>query len=157
MSSASAVSEIDNVLAGYQRTRQDLIPILQDVQDRLGFLSEEAVRRVAEHVDLSPNDVFGVATFYTQFRFHPPGKHRVKVCLGTACHVRRSPLIMEEIARRLGISAGETTEDRQFSLQSVACFGSCALAPVVVLGDRVYGRMTPRKMEKLIEEHRDES
>ena len=157
MSSASAVSEIDNVLAGYQRTRQDLIPILQDVQDRLGFLSEEAVRRVAEHVDLSPNDVFGVATFYTQFRFHPPGKHHVKVCQGTACHVRRSPLIMEEISRRLGISAGETTEDRQFSLQSVACFGSCALAPVVVLGDRVYGRMTPRKMEKLIEEHRDES
>lgn len=151
---AHVSQDIQPVLAGYDRSRENLIPILQDVQDHLSFLSPEAVKSIADYLGLSENDVYGVATFYAQFRFHPPGKHHIKVCQGTACHVRGSGLILEAVTRRIGITSGETTEDRQFSLERVACFGSCALAPVVVVDDRVYGRMTPKKTEKLIEDNR---
>ena len=151
MNAGSTNGAIEDVLARYDQGRDNLIPILQDVQDCLSYLSPEAVERIARHLGLSENDVFGVATFYAQFRFHPPGKHHVKVCQGTACHVRGSGLILESVVRRLGIASGETTEDGNFSLERVACFGSCALAPVVVVDERVYGRMTARKTEKLIE------
>ncbi len=151
MNTGSTNGAIEDVLARHDQGRDNLIPILQDVQDCLSYLSPEAVERIARHLGLSENDVFGVATFYAQFRFHPPGKHHVKVCQGTACHVRGSGLILESVVRRLGIAAGETTEDGNFSLERVACFGSCALAPVVVVDERVYGRMTARKTEKLIE------
>lgn len=151
MGDGHEIAEVGEVLAGHSRARQDLIPILQDVQDRVGFLPPEAIGRIAESLDLSENDVFGVATFYSQFRFHAPGKHHIKVCRGTACHVRRSNLILERLSQKLGISPGETTEDREFSLETVACFGSCALAPVVVVNDKVYGRMNARKMEKLMD------
>jgi len=152
MEPATAMSEVEAVLSVYGRGRENLIPILQEVQDRAGFLSEEAMNRIAEYLDLSDNDVFGVATFYAQFRFHPPGRHHIKVCQGTACHVRGSGLIQEEITRKLGIGPGETTADLEFSLERVACFGSCALAPVLVVDDKVYGRMTPKKTKKIIEE-----
>ena len=152
MVAESEIAEVGEALAGHSRARQELIPILQDVQDRVGFLPQEALGRIAEFLDVSENDVFGVATFYSQFRFHPPGKHHIKVCRGTACHVRRSGLILERLSQKLGIAPGETTEDREFSLETVACFGSCALAPVVVVNDKVYGRMSTRKMEKLLDE-----
>jgi NADH:ubiquinone oxidoreductase subunit E len=154
MAVAANVPTLESVISSYDQRCENLIPVLQDVQDQLGFLSEEAVSRVAEYLGLSPNDAYGVATFYTQFRFHPAGKNHIKVCLGTACHVRRSGLILEALTRKLGIAPGETTQDLKYSLESVACFGSCALAPVVVLDDKVYGRMTQRKTEKLIEGHR---
>ena len=143
---------VDEVCANYDPDRQYLIPILQDVQDRSGYLSEEAIHRISEFLGLSENESCGVATFYAQFRFNPPGKHCVKVCQGTACHVRGSGLIRETVSRKLGIIPGETTPDLQFSLERIACLGSCALAPVVVIDDKVYGRMTARKVEKRIEE-----
>ena len=152
MTTATMSPDVQGVLSGYDERRQNLIPILQDVQDVLGYLSEDAVSRVADHLGLSENDVFGVATFYTQFRFTPPGRHCIKVCQGTACHVRGSGLIVEELERRLGVAPGETTEDLKFSLERVACYGSCALAPVMVIDDDVHGRMNARKAEKLIEE-----
>ncbi len=150
MTTASTTPELDRILAGYDRERPNLIPLLQDVQDELGFLPPEAIATVAEHLNLSVNDVYGVATFYTQFRFVPPGDHCIKVCQGTACHVRASGLIVEEITRKLGIEPGQTTEDRKFSLERVACYGSCALAPVVVIDDKVSGRMTAKKTDQLI-------
>ena len=152
MTTDSITPKIDRVLAGYDRQRQNLIPILQDIQDQLGFLGEEAVNRIAEHLDLSPNEIFGVATFYTQFRFAPLGKNHLKVCRGTACHVRGSALILEKLEQKLGVTQGETTADGKFSIEKVACFGSCALAPVVVINDKVYGRMTAKKTEKIIED-----
>jgi NADH-quinone oxidoreductase subunit E len=152
MSESTSAAQIDSILSAYGTGRDNLIPLLQDVQEKLGSLSEEAVDRIAGHLDLSANDVFGVATFYAQFRFHAPGKHHVKVCQGTACHVRGSGLIAEAVTRKLGIVPGETTADLEYSLERVACFGSCALAPVVVIDDKVYGRMTPKKTEKIIEE-----
>jgi len=156
MGDVNAVAEVGAVLDGHGRARQELIPILQDVQDRLGFLPREALGRIADSLDLSENDIFGVATFYSQFRFTPPGRHHVRVCRGTACHVRGSNPILDGIVRKLGISPGETTEDRAFSLETVACFGSCALAPVVVVNDKVYGRMSAKKVEKLLDGLRDE-
>lgn len=147
----STQQQLDLIFSNHPPTRDSLIPILQDVQESMHFLSAEAVEAVARFLDLSENDVYGVATFYAQFRFHPPGRHHIRVCQGTACHVRGSGLILEGVSRRLGIAPGETTEDGKFSLERVACFGSCALAPVVVLDEKVYGRMTPRKTQKMIE------
>jgi len=145
-------NNLETILAEYGRERDNLIPLLQEVQERLQFLSPEAVRLVADHLGLSENDVYGVATFYAQFRFIPPGLHHVKVCQGTACHVRGSDRIMDAVSRKTGIEPGETSADGKFSLEQVACFGSCALAPVVVLDDKVYGRMTAAKTQKIIED-----
>ena len=147
-----AQPNLDEILAGSGRERDNLIPLLQEVQDRFQYLATEAVQRVAEHLELSENDVYGVATFYAQFRFVPPGLHHVKVCQGTACHVRGSGMIVDAISRTIGIEPGQTSADGKFSLERVACFGSCALAPVVVLDDKVFGRMTAAKTKKLIED-----
>ncbi len=152
MTQMHAPQTLDAVLSGYGRDRDNLIPLLQEVQDHLHYLSPEAVRQVAEHLNLSENDVYGVATFYAQFRFVPPGLHHVKVCQGTACHVRGSDMIMDAISRSTGIEPGQTSSDGQFSLERVACFGSCALAPVVVVDDKVYGRMTTARTRKLIKD-----
>jgi NADH-quinone oxidoreductase subunit E len=154
MTASEDVATLESIFSSYDARPENLIPILQDVQDQLGYSSEEAVTRIAEYLGVSANQVYGVATFYSQFRFHPAGKRHMKVCTGTACHVRRSALILEALERKLRIAPGETTPDRQYSLESVACFGSCALAPVVVMDDRVYGRMTTTKTEKLIEGRR---
>jgi len=143
---------LEAILGRYNQDRENLIPLLQEVQDRFQYLSSEAVAAVADHLDLSENDVYGVATFYAQFRFVPPGLHHIKVCEGTACHVRGSDRILESISRSTGIAPGQTSPDGKFSLERVACFGSCALAPVVVIDDKVYGRMTAPKTQKLIEE-----
>ncbi len=148
---SSIEPSVREILNSHSQARENLIPILQEIQDREAYLSAEAVGRVADYLKLSENDVYGVATFYAQFRFHPPGRHHIKVCDGTACHVRGSRLIVEAVTRKIGISPGETSLNRDFSLEQVACFGSCALAPVVVLDEKVYGRMTTRKMQKLIE------
>ena len=140
-----------DMFAEYGRERDNLIPLLQAIQDRYSFLSPDAVRQVAEHLELSENDVYGVATFYAQFRFTPPGLHHVRVCQGTACHVRGSDMILDAISRATGIEPGQTSADGKYSLERVACFGTCALAPVVVLDDKVYGRMTAARTQKLIE------
>jgi NADH-quinone oxidoreductase subunit E len=143
---------LETILSQYDRERDNLIPMLQEMQERFQYLSPEAVQAVADHLELSANDVYGVATFYAQFRFVPPGLHHIKVCEGTACHVRGSDRILESISRATGIAPGQTSPDGQFSLERVACFGSCALAPVVVVDDKVYGRMTAAKTNKLIED-----
>ena len=138
------------VLNTHGRERKNLIPILQKVQEELGYLPEEAVSEVAQFLRLSQNEVFGVASFFAQFRFERQGEHGVKVCLGTACHVRGAPRIVEAVERELNIRTGETTEDYKFSLDRVACFGSCALAPVMVVDKTVYGRMTTAKAKEVL-------
>lgn len=141
---------IREVLDAHGRCRDSLIPVLQAIQRRLGYVSEDAVRAVSGYLDTSENEIYGVATFYTQFRFTRPGDHNVKICRGTACHVRGCRLIINEASRRLGIEPGETTADGKFDLESVACFGSCALSPVVVVDGQVHGRMTPKKVARLL-------
>ena len=130
--------------------RSKLIPILQLVQQKFAYLPGEAIHLVAGHLDISSSEVYGVATFYNQFRFNPPGKNPVKVCLGTACHVKGGDIILENFERKLEIKEGETTPDREYSVDRVACVGCCALAPVVVLGETVHGHMQPSKVEGLV-------
>ena len=142
--------DITSILTAFEKERGYLMPILQMIQEKHHYLSPLALQMVARYLKMSCSEVYGVATFYNQFRFYPPGKHQIKVCLGTACHVRGSDIIQENFERKLGIKAGETTPDREFSIDRVACVGCCALAPVAVIDDTVCGQMAPSKVEGLI-------
>ena len=124
--------------------------MLQKVQEELGYLSEEAISEVAAFLGLSKNEVYGVASFYAQFRFERQGEHTIRVCQGTACYVQGGQRVLETMERELGIQSGETSEDYKFSLEKVACFGSCALAPVIVVDKAVYGKMTTVKAKNLL-------
>ena len=141
------VEEIAAMLPDFENSRGNLIPILQSIQEKHAYLSEAAMEMVAEHLSISPSEVYGVATFYNQFRFHPPGKHQIKICLGTACHVAGGDIILENFERKLGIKDGETTPDREYSIERVACVGCCALAPVAVIDDAVEGHVQPSRVE----------
>jgi len=132
------------------RERGRLIPMLQLVQDTLAYLPPLAIRLVADHLEITASEVYGVATFYNQFRFTPPGRHRIKVCLGTACHVKGGEIILENFERKLQIRDGQTTADREFSIDRVACVGCCALAPVAIVGETLYGKMQPSKVEGIV-------
>ena len=147
---AEELRELDACLDPFGEDRGNLIPMLQRIQEKLAYLPPEALHRVARHLHLAPAEVYGVATFYNQFRFHPPGKHPIKVCLGTACHVRGGEIILENFERKLGIKDGQTTEDREFSIDRVACVGCCALAPVALVEEKVHGHMAPSKVEGLV-------
>lgn len=144
------LKHVTQKLDAIEKHRGNLIPILQMVQNKLAYLPPEALKMVAQHLGILESEVYGVATFYNQFRFHPPGKHPIKVCLGTACHVRAGDIILENFERKLEISDGETTEDREFSIERVACVGCCALAPVAIIDDTVHGHMAPSKVEGLL-------
>jgi len=148
------VEQLAEILNPYKGERGTLIPVLQKVQESFGYLSQEAVSQVAKFLRVSESEIFGVASFYAQFRFTRPGEHSVKVCLGTACHVRGGVRILDTLQRELGIEPGGTTADYKFSLERVACFGSCALAPVAVIDDKVYGRLTTTKAKEIIDQHR---
>ena len=147
--------QLSQVLAPYRGQKGATIPVLQKVQEELGYLPEEAISEVANFLGLTNNEVYGVASFYAQFRFIRQGEHTIKVCQGTACHVRGGRRILEAVEREINIQPGETTEDYKFSLERVACFGSCALAPVMVVDKTVYGRMTPTKARKTLAEFED--
>lgn len=138
------------ILAGYPAGRDNLIPVLQEVQERHGYLSEAAVRALAVASGISENEIYGVATFYSQFRFQPPAAHTIHVCEGTACHVRGGHQIMHDFEERLNISAGEMTPDHQFGLERVACVGCCALAPVVLVDGKVRAGMKPKNVRGLL-------
>lgn len=144
------LNHLSSELTQFEKNRINLIPILQLVQQRIKYLPPEAIKLVAGYLEIPESQVYGVATFYNQFRFNPPGKHPVKVCLGTACHVRGGDIILENFERKLDIKEGETTADREFSVERVACVGCCALAPVALVGDDVHGKMAPSKVEGLI-------
>ncbi len=141
---------VGTVLQDLGIERASLIPILQGVQNRLGYLPSLAMRQVAEALQLPEVEVFGVGTFYNQFRLNPPGKHQIKVCMGTACHMMGGHIILESFERRLSILEGETTPDREYSLERVACVGCCALAPVVVVDDNVEARVSPIRVDGIL-------
>jgi NADH-quinone oxidoreductase subunit E len=130
------------------------IPLLADVQREVGYVAEEAVNYVGSQLSISAAELFGVATFYAMFRFQPQGKYVIRLCRGTACHVQGSGRVAEQIERTLGIQDGETTEDLMFTLQYVACLGCCSLAPVMLIGTEVHGRLTPEKAVAVLEDLR---
>ena len=142
--------QLDNILTQYRGESGDLISILQEAQERFSYLPREVMQGIAKFLRLPESTVYGVSTFYAQFKLTPTGKKIVKVCRGTACHVRGAGQILQELEGKLGIKPGETTEDLEYSLEAIACFGSCALAPVVVIDDNVYGRVTTAKVRQLL-------
>jgi len=146
--------ELAKIVAEYKGEKGALIPILQKVQKKFGYLPAEAISKIAKFSRMSESEVFGVASFYAQFYFTRRGQHTVKACLGTACHVRGGERILDEIKRELGVESGGTTKDYKFSLERVACFGSCALAPVLVINKDVYGRMTVAKTKETLNKYR---
>ncbi len=137
---------LDTILANYEGEHFDLIPILQDVQHKFGYLPEPEMRQVAKFVNLPESRVYAVATFFEQFKFTPQGKNQITVCRGTACHVRGAKQILEEYEGQLNIKEGETTEDQEYTLGTAACIGCCALAPCVMVNDEVEAKLTPRKV-----------
>jgi NADH-quinone oxidoreductase subunit E len=132
------------------------IPLLQEIQKRHGYLPEDLLEAVACESGIPPADLYGVATFYSQFRFVPQGKYLIRVCKGTACHVAGADILISTLEDDLGISEGGTTEDGLFSLEIVACLGCCSLAPVVMIGEKVYGKLTAAKVKKILKGYRDE-
>lgn len=146
---------IDRIVSEHPGSGRDsLIPILQDAQEALGYLPREAVILIGEKLHLPVSKIFGVATFYNQFRFEPVGRFHVQVCRGTACHVKGSLKVLEKIKRELGIESGKTTRDGLFSLEIVACMGACALAPVLSINGEVHGRVTTDDVVRLIKDCR---
>ncbi len=150
-----ATSNIDNVLNRHAgATRDHLIPILQEVQETDGYISPESVEKIGEFLGLPASKIYGVATFYNQFRFHPKGKFHFMICRGTACHVKGSQKVLDELTKQLGLEPGQTSRDQLFSLEVVACIGACGLAPVVNVNGEFYAKVTPRKLSEIIQECR---
>ena len=147
---ADTKEQLSEILARYSGRRDELIPILQEAQERFRYLPEDAMKQIARFLRLSESTVFGVATFYAQFKFSPSGRRVVRVCRGTACHVRGGARILREVEKRLDIKPGQSTDDLEYSLETIACFGSCALAPVMVIDQNVYGRMTTTKAGQIL-------
>ncbi|MBM4032017.1 MAG: NADH-quinone oxidoreductase subunit NuoE [Planctomycetes bacterium] len=141
---------LKEILARHGTSRSELIPILQEAQGAIGYLPKDAMLDVARHLNVSEAAVYGVASFYAQFYFQPQGKHRVRVCRGTACHVRGSANIRRLVEAKLGVKEGGTTPDLLFSYETVACIGACALAPVMVIDGKYYGSLTPERVESVM-------
>lgn len=141
---------VKEVLEKNDKNREDLIPILQQVQAMLGYLPLLAMDKIAEKLAVPAVDIYGLATFYNQFRLNPPGKHQVKVCMGTACYMVGGDIALESFERRMEIKEGETTADRLYSLERVACVGCCTMAPVVVVDDEVEGKVTPTRVDGIM-------
>jgi NADH-quinone oxidoreductase subunit E len=149
-------STVLEILQEYPNAGHDsLIPILQQVQDKLGFLSEEAVVEVGKHLKMPASKIFGVATFYNQFRFTQPGKYHVQVCRGTACHVLGSATVLDEIEKQLKIKSSQTTRDKLFSLEVVACIGACGLAPVISINGEFHAKVTTDSIKSIFEDYRN--
>ncbi|MGB2986717.1 MAG: NADH-quinone oxidoreductase subunit NuoE [Phycisphaerae bacterium] len=147
---------IEELMQEFKGEPADLIPVLQRTQKAEGYLSTEALRRVSRWLKVSENEVYGVTTFYAQFRFSPPGKHHIKACLGTACHVQGGEQMLDVLERRLEVRPGETTADGEYDLERVACLGCCALAPVVTIDDKTYSQMSVLKLQRLLDEREND-
>jgi NADH-quinone oxidoreductase subunit E len=148
-------SAIQQILTEYAGSgRESLIPILQKIQDIEGYLSRRAVVEVGKRLDMPASKIYGVATFYNQFRFEPQGKYHVQVCRGTACHVLGSATVLEEMEKILKIKSGQTTRDGLFSIEVVACIGACGLAPVICINGEFHAKVTKESLREIVEEYR---
>jgi len=157
---AKIISGTDQILTGFKGEKSELIPILQHVQQAYGYLPRLAMERIARFVKVPECTLYGVATFYAQFKLTPTGKNLVRVCRGTACHVKGGSGILKEVEKRLGIKPGQNTPDMEYALETVACIGACALAPTMTINNDTHGEMTAKKVAELLpnkmEEKQDE-
>ena len=131
----------------------NLIPILQKVQSKQGFISPEAVHQISKRLRISRSRIFGVASFYSQFRFNPPGRHSIKICLGSACHVQGGDFLLSALQLEIGIEPGQTTEDGRFDLERLACLGCCALAPVMMVNKDIHSQISVTKLKQVLERY----
>lgn len=153
--SSAVQSELETILSRYPDARREmLIPLLQEVQESQGYISRDAVMEIGRHLGLPTSKIYGVATFYNQFRFQPRGRYHIQVCRGTACHVKGSAAVLEAIQQELGLAAGATSRDGLFSLEVVACVGACGLAPVISIDGEFYAGLTPQKARAVVAEYR---
>ena len=141
---------VAKILSSHKKEKKNLIPLLQEVQTKVGYLPKKTMQEIADFLGMPEVEVWGVATFYNQFRLVPLGKYHTTVCMGTACHLAGGRLILEALERELDIKVGETAEDGNFSLERVACIGCCMLAPVIVIKDKIHPKMTPFKVEEAL-------
>jgi NADH-quinone oxidoreductase subunit E len=149
---------IEDILLKYKGAKRDLlIPILQEVQEAQGYLSRESVVKIGSHLNLPESKIYGVATFYNQFRFQPNGKYLIQVCRGTACHVKGSAKVLDTVLRELKIETGGTTKDGLFSVEVVACIGACGLAPVMAINGEFHAALTPDKVKQVLKAYRKEA
>ena len=132
------------------RDKSNLIAILQQVQKAEGYITSEAVTSISSHLSVSRSQIFGVASFYSQFKFNPPGRNSIRICLGTACHVQGGDFLLNALRSEIGISPNETTPDGRFDLERVACLGCCALAPVVMINDDIFSNMSVVKLQEIL-------
>jgi NADH-quinone oxidoreductase subunit E len=145
---------VEEVIAKYPRSREHLISILQEVQSEYGYLSNESIHRISDYLGLPSSKIFGVATFYNQFKLSAPGRIQVAICRGTACHVKGSLNLLDRCRQLLGIEVGKTTKDGLFSLETVACLGCCSIAPAMMVNGKFFGRLDKKMLEELIEKWR---
>jgi len=148
------ISKIDSMIDRYNADKELLVSLFKEIQAKFGYLPQDALSRVSERLGISMGQVYGVATFYKAFDLRPRGRHRIGVCLGTACHVRRAEEVLQRVERELGIRDGESTKDMQYSLRTVNCLGACALGPIVMIDGEYHGRMTSKKVAELLKKHR---
>ncbi len=148
--------DIEEILERYPDAGRDaLIPLLQEVQETLGYLSREAIARIGAHLKLPSSKIYGVATFYNQFRFQPLGRYHIQVCRGTACHVKGSLGVLDAVRQELNLEPGKTTRDGLFSMEVVACIGACGLAPVICINGEFHANLTPQKVRRIMDELRE--
>lgn len=148
---------LEAIFSDFEGKRENVIPILQKVQEEYTFLPEHLMSEIADYTRVPASDIYGVATFYAQFRFTPTGENLISVCRGTACHVRGAPRIFEEITDQLGLAGEGTTEDQKYTVETVACVGCCALAPVITINEEVHGDLTKQKVRKLVQAKGDQN
>jgi NADH:ubiquinone oxidoreductase subunit E len=151
----TSFAQVKELIAEYSQQRWPLIPLVQKIQSELGYIPPQSIPIIAKALKLFPSQVQGVISFYEQLYTRPRGKNIVRVCRGTACHVRGGKTILKLAKQNLGIEEGETTSDMEYTLETVACIGVCALAPNVVIGDRVFGHMNPKKIEQLMKKRKE--
>ena len=148
---------LETIFSKYEGKRENIIPILQKVQEEYTYLPDDMMAEIAKYTRVPASDIYGVATFYAQFRFTPTGENLITVCRGTACHVRGAPRIFEEITDRLQLDGEGTTEDQKYTVETVACVGCCALAPVMTINEEVHGDLTKQKVRKLVQAKGDQN
>jgi len=154
MAKASQLQKTDKIIKKHKSTMSGLIGMLQDVQNEYSYLPKEVLIDIAEKLKAPLSQVYSLATFYKAFSLKKRGKHLVALCMGTACHVRRADGILDELEKKLGIKAGETTKDSRFSLETVNCLGCCAIGPVMMIGDKYYGELTAKKVAVILEKYK---
>ncbi len=146
--------KMEQILSKYEKDKSNLIQILNEVQEKYGYIPKHAQLAISEYLGITMAEIYGVITFYSRFSLKPKGKYNVAVCLGTACYVKGSEKILDRLKEKLGIDVGETTPDGKFSIEETRCIGACGLAPVFTVNDEVYGRATPELLDKVIDEYK---